>query len=276
MYKHLINFVLLTIAIFFAPSISLSAAETGGNSAIPEFFNFYKFIASSVGLGYNAHSFLSGLLALAVLAIIGHKYKNYVDKALQSNNIEPSGKFSINTLTENILIMFDDVCGELFSQKYQSYISLMVSLFLFILIVNLSGLVPFLPPASVDFSANLGIALAVFIIYNYAGIKHSGLTGYLKHFAGPKVNIPVLGFVIMVLIFAIEIVSHMFRPASLSLRLMGNVFGDHMLVAVFTGMVYWLIPSILMFFGVLVSIIQAFVFSLLSGIYVSMAVSDDH
>ena len=268
--------VVFFLIIIFSDAYVYAAGSSQQSSAIPEFFNFYQFIAKSIGLGYNSHAFLSGLFAILILTILGYLYKTHVQKLIKTKDYVPSDKFSINTLTENIAIMFDKLGTDLFPAKYHHYMSLMLTLFFFIVIINLSGLVPFLPPASVDFSANLGVALSVFVLYNYAGIKHQGLVSYLRHFAGPKVNIPVLGIVIMVLIFAIELISHSFRPASLSLRLMGNIFGDHMLVSVFTGMVYWIIPSILMFFGVLVSIIQAFVFALLSGIYVSMAVSDDH
>ena len=120
------------------------------------------------------------------------------------------------------------------------------------------------------------MGLIVFVWYNYAGVKEHGLGPYIKHFSGPTIKIPVLGLLLPILIFAIEISSHRFRPVSLSLRLMGNIFGDHMLLSVFTGMVYLLVPSLLMFFGLLVSMVQSFVFTLLSAIYISMAVSHDH
>ena len=92
-----------------------------------------------------------------------------------------------------------------------------------------------------------------------AGVKEHGLGPYIKHFSGPSIKIPVLGLLLPMLIFLIEMISHGFRPVSLSLRLMGNIFGDHMLVAVFTGIVGLFVPSILMFFGVLVSMVQSFV-----------------
>ena len=239
------------------------------------FLNLYKELAGFIGLDSGFVPLLSGVLTLLVLAVIGYRYKRYVSRSLESE-WEPSGKFSLETVTEAVAKMMDDLGQDLFHKKNSPYTHLMAALFFFILITNLSGLIPFLPPASGEFSANLGVALVVFCVYNLAGIKVQGGLTYLKHFAGPKVKIPLLGILLPILIFSVEMISHGFRPVSLALRLTGNIFGDHMLVSVFTGMVYWLIPSVLLFFGVLVSLVQAFVFSLLSGIYVAMAVSSDH
>ena len=259
----------------------LAYAAGGGdkeNGPIPQFLNVYHIVVDSLGIDARAIPFLSGLVALIVLSLIGLRYKLYVERALTTNQLEPPLKFRLETVTEAIAKLMADLGGDLFGHQSQAHqhSALMAALFFFILITNLSGLCPFLPPASGDFSANLGIALVVFVLYHFAGVKAQGGLAYIKHFAGPKINIPLVGLLLPVLIFAVEMISHGFRPISLSLRLMGNIFGDHMLVGVFTGMVYWVVPSMLLFFGVLVSIVQAFVFSLLSGIYVALAVSSDH
>ena len=80
------------------------------------------------------------------------------------------------------------------------------------------------------------------------------------------------------LFFAIEMVSHASRPLSLSVRLMGNIFADHTLVGVFTSLsvTQFLFPSVLMFFGLMVAVVQSFVFTLLTGIYIQLAISHDH
>jgi F-type H+-transporting ATPase subunit a len=108
----------------------------------------------------------------------------------------------------------------------------------------------------------------VFVTYNYAGIKEHG-THYIKQFLGPVVFL-------MPLMFLIETVAHLARPVSLSLRLLGNIFGDHLVLSVFTGLTYVILPSFLLFFGLLVASIQSFVFTLLSSIYISLAISHDH
>ena len=255
---------------------TLPRAVYGAEGPVPSFWNVYQEVLDLVGGSSYALPFLSGLLSLVVLMVIGWRYWRYVDGLLKSGQVAPRERFSLETITEAITQLIYNLGRDLFGKSHLPTISLIAALFFFILITNLSGLIPFLPPASGDFSANLGLALTVFVVYHIAGIRAQGWGAYIKHFAGPKVPIPVLGVLLPLLIFVVEIISHSFRPVSLSLRLMGNIFGDHMLVAVFTGMVYWVVPSILLFFGVLVSLVQAFVFSLLSGIYLSMAVSHDH
>ena len=268
-----ITFALMWPALILLTLSPDAMAAGGDDSPIPKFLNAYKILAYLVGLDGRAVPFLSGLFSLVVLGVIGYRFKRYVARSLETQ-VEPSGKFSLETITETIAKLIADLGKDLFHRDASPHTSLIAALFFFILITNLSGLCPFLPPASGDFSANLGVALVVFCLYNLAGIRAQGGLHYLAHFAGPKVNIPVLGLLLPILIFAVELISHGFRPVSLSLRLMGNIFGDHMLVGVFTGIVYWILPSILLFFGVLVSLVQAFVFSLLSGIYVALAVSD--
>src|SRR5690606_6463329 len=138
----------------------------------------------------------------------------------------------------------------------------------FIFFSNLSGLVPGFPPASESINTNLAMALVVFIIYQVAGLREHG-PGYIKQFLGPIVWLSWL-------ILPIELISHLARPVSLSLRLYGHIFGEHLVLSVFTGLTCLLVPAALLFFGVLVAFLQSFVFTLLSSIYISMAVSHDH
>lgn len=268
--------LLVVPGMLMLPSVALGADGDQAGGPVPSFWNAYQYVLDFFGWSSRALPFASGVLSLAVLAILGWRYQRYVKRCLKKDLIEPTGQFSLETIIEAIAEMMYNLGRDLFGENQKACVALITALFLFILIKNLSGLIPFLPPASGDFSANLGMGIAVFFVYNIAGIRAMGWGPYIKHFAGPKVPIPVLGVLLPLFIFVVEIISHGFRPVSLSLRLMGNIFGDHMLVAVFTGMVYWVVPSILLFFGVLVSLVQAFVFSLLSGIYLSMAVSHDH
>ena len=114
------------------------------------------------------------------------------------------------------------------------------------------------------------MGLLVFFVYNWAGFKEHG-AGYIKRlpWARWRLSAP--------LFFCIELVSHASRPLSLGLRLMGNIFGDHTLLGVFTKLTYVFIPAFLMFLWTsCVAVVQSFVFTLLSGIYISMAISHDH
>ena len=104
-----------------------------------------------------------------------------------------------------------------------------------------------------------------FLAFNYYGFKVQGI-GYLKHFAGPILWLAPL-------MFALELVGTLVRPVSLGLRLFGNLFGDHLVLEIFTGLTKVGVPVVFYMLGTLVSVIQAFVFTLLSMIYIALAVA---
>jgi len=148
------------------------------------------------------------------------------------------------------------------------YFPVIGSLFIFILTCNLVGLIPgFLPPTD-NFNTTLALGFFVFIYYNYAGIRAHG-AAYLKHFLGPVIWLSPL-------LLVIEIASHIFRPLSLALRLRGNIMGDHIVLGVFSGLVPILLPVIFYGLGVFVAFIQAFVFCLMTMVYISLSTSHDH
>jgi len=148
------------------------------------------------------------------------------------------------------------------------YFPLLATLFLFIFFSNAIALIPGFQPPTANLSTNLAMATVVFVVYNGMGIKEQGFVSYLKHFAGPIIWLAPLMFVI-------EIVSHVARPFSLSVRLFGNMFGDHMVMESFLHLTYLIIPVIFIGLGLFVSLVQAFVFSLLSTVYISMAVTHE-
>ena len=150
------------------------------------------------------------------------------------------------------------------------HLPLVGTIFLYILGSNLLGLVPgFLPPSS-SMSNNLAMALVVFLVFNYEGIKEHGLIGYAKTLAGP---IPLLAPAI----FAVETFSLLIRPLTLSVRLYINMFADHLLLGVFSDLTLGLVvPAALIGLGTFVAFVQAFVFMLLTVVYIALATSHDH
>ena len=124
--------------------------------------------------------------------------------------------------------------------------------------------------APVDWWGNITFALGVtsFLMYNYYGLKLGGME-YIKHFVGP---IWWLG----VLMVPLELIDNFVRPVSLSLRLFGNLNGDHLVLGIFTDMTYVLVPVAFYILGLLVCLIQAFVFTLLSVVYLSLALPHEH
>jgi F-type H+-transporting ATPase subunit a len=108
----------------------------------------------------------------------------------------------------------------------------------------------------------------VFLYYNLVGFKENGF-GYLKHFMGPVWYLaPLIG--------AIEVASHVFRPISLGLRLRGNIMGDHVVLGIFNHLVPYLVPAVFYGVGLFVAFVQAFVFCLMTMVYISLSASHDH
>jgi len=166
------------------------------------------------------------------------------------------------------------------------YISFFATFFFFILTANLMGLLPGFAPATGNLNTTLGLALVSFIGYNVIGVREQGVP-YFKHFIGPMTSLPggsiiaKLAFLPVLVIsvaffFILELFSHGFRPVSLSLRLFGNMMGDHQVIEAFIGLTKVVIPVAFYALGMLVAVIQAFVFTLLSMIYVALAVSHGH
>ncbi len=148
------------------------------------------------------------------------------------------------------------------------YFPLIGTLFVFIFSCNLFGLIPgFLPPTD-NLNTTIALSSFVFLYYNYRGLRANGL-GYLKHFMGPV-------WWLAPLMFAIEVISHLIRPISLAFRLRWNITGDHIVMGVFSDLVPLLVPVIFLGMGLFVSLIQAFVFCMMTMVYISLATAHDH
>jgi F-type H+-transporting ATPase subunit a len=160
--------------------------------------------------------------------------------------------------------MGDQIIGHGF-QKYQAFVT---CIFLFVLINNLVGLIPGVPAPTTSPAVTLGLALPTFLYYNYQGFRAQGFIGYLKHFCGPI-------WWMAWLLLPIELVSHFARIMSLTIRLYANMFASDMLTLGFFSLIPIGIPSIFLGLHVFVSCIQAFIFMLLSMIYLSLAVSHE-
>lgn len=149
------------------------------------------------------------------------------------------------------------------------------TLFIYTLFMNLFGLVPLMKSPSSNLNVTLGLAICVFLLVQYLNIKNMGIKGFLYHLAGsPK---DTIGWLIAPLMFPIELLTQISRPITLSLRLFGNILGEKILLAFFTLVsINWLFMPVqtpILFLGLLTSIMQAMVFTLLSTIYILLAVS---
>jgi F-type H+-transporting ATPase subunit a len=156
--------------------------------------------------------------------------------------------------------------------KGPKYLPLVGTLFIFILFSNYLGLIPgFMAPTS-SLNVTLGCALTIWVYYHFQGFKEQGIVNYLKHFALP----PGAPIWMAPLILPIEIISHLARVMSLSLRLFGNIFGEELVIAILGGLIPFLIPLPMMFLGLITGGLQAYIFALLSIIYLQGAVAVEH
>lgn len=191
---------------------------------------------------------------------------------------------------EQFLSLLDDVIGH----EGRRYLPIIATLGLFILTSNLMGLIPGMIAPTANMFTTLACAIIVFLYYHYLGVRKQGLVGYLKHFCGP---VPALAW----LMFPIEVVSHLARVLSLSLRLFGNMFAGHILLGIIflltalDGLFGWALsgqigglligaPAGLLMIAftvgfllplkILVAFLQAFIFCMLSMLYIAGATED--
>ncbi len=151
-------------------------------------------------------------------------------------------------------------------ERFQAFVT---CIFLFVVLNNFMGLIPGIITPTSQPVVPLGIAVLTFIYYNFHGVRAQGPIGYLKHFAGPL-------WWLAPLLFPIEIISHLARVMSLTIRLYANMLASDLLTLVFFSLVPLALPSAFLGLHFLVSIIQAYVFMLLTMIYLTQATAHEH
>jgi F-type H+-transporting ATPase subunit a len=149
------------------------------------------------------------------------------------------------------------------------YVAYFGTIFIFILFSNLIGVIPGMESPTMVPSVPAGCAMATFFYYNIVGVQAVGIVKYLGHFAGPM---PLLA----PLMIPIELVSHLARPLSLTIRLFANMYAGEQVTMVFLKLTFFLIPAVFMGLHIFVSFLQAYIFMLLTMMYVAGAVSREH
>ncbi len=165
----------------------------------------------------------------------------------------------------------DFVCGIL-GHKGRKYTPFIGTLFIYIIFMNLFGLIPFMKSPTSSWSTTLALAICVFIYVQYSAIRELGFLGYLDHMMGRPRGFLAFSVFVPLMMFFLHIISELVRPISLSLRLRSNIWGDDMLLAVLSGLGLAGIPLLVFssLLAILASIVQAVVFSLLSTIYFAL------
>lgn len=196
------------------------------------------------------------IIILTILAYVSSKRISLIPKKLQH---------VWELFAQVILQLLRSVLGP----KGDKYFSLIASMALFILIGNLMGLFPFSSSPTANLNTTVACALIIFFYYHFQGIKELGLKKYLKHFMGPSlIAAPFL--------IPIETISHCSRVLSLSVRLFGNIMGEDIVIIIIFSLAPLLAPVPMMAFAIFTSILQAFIFIMLSIMYLAGAVSQEH
>jgi F-type H+-transporting ATPase subunit a len=176
----------------------------------------------------------------------------------------------METIADAILNLCEENIGHHWARHLFPLIS---TIALFIVVCNFMGLIPgFFCPTS-NINTNAAMAIPVFLATHIYGIRVHGF-GYINHFLGPIRSI--LALPLMLLMFVIEFIGHLARPLTLSVRLFGNMIAKHYIIAVLAILSPAILPVAILVLGVLVSVIQAFVFTLLSALYLAGAVEEAH
>ncbi len=209
---------------------------------------------------YTFFGLLSGLIVIAIFLAAG--------RGASTRN---PGRFQcfMEWLVDWMRSLFSGAIGE----GGQQYLPIVLTLFFYVLVSNLLGLIPAFRSPTASTSTTIALGLFVFVLVQYVGIKHNGLGGYLKHFIGP---VPVLAILFVI----IELVGELAKPFSLGMRLFGNVYGEdiindlltkaggHALFIPFQWPVYLL--------QIFTDGIQAYIFAVLTASYISTFTSGHH
>lgn len=198
------------------------------------------------------------LMIIAVVGILLLRGRRSVDRPSK-------GQQFLEVIVEQIRGLLDQVIGP-YGRRYVPVIG---GFAIFILIGNLMGLIPGLGAPTENINVTGALGLTSFLYYIGTGFRQQGI-GYLKHFTGGLTGalLPTIG----ILIFFVEIISNSVRPVTLSLRLFVNMYADHQIAGAFLGMVPYLVPIFTIVLGVFVSLVQTFIFIMLSMVYLSETV----
>lgn len=280
--------VALAAAGGFAPGVARAAAEVPGAHAIHGegtcFEDHWSVFDAVPALRHNlcgafgtsylegtpvargVHVFMGLVVVLVALlfALAARKTLAKKDEA-----VVPQTRLTFFTffeiLIETVYNMMARMMGD---RNARQFLPLIAALAVFILFSNFAGMIPGLLPPTDNLNTTFALGTVVFFATHYAGVKAHG-PAYFKHFLGPIIKWYALP--LMIIMVFIEIISHVVRPASLAVRLMGNIFGDHKVLGIFLGFHIVLVPLPIQLLGVLVAVVQTLVFCLLSIVYISMA-----
>ncbi len=211
------------------------------------------------------------LFGMSVLVIVGLS----MFAIMSTRKLEMIPRTRLQTSVELLVSSLNNLAVDTIGPGGEKYTPFIGTVFVYIVTANVLGLIPGLYSPTSNLSIIAPVALTVFVMYNYYGIRKVGVVRYLKHLAGEPIWLAPL-------MFPIHMISELARPFSLSIRLFGNIFGEDTILLVLAGMTYVLIPYVvaiptqfpIMPLALLTAFIQALVFTILTTVYISLAVSE--
>jgi len=221
-------------------------------------FTFFGIISHDHSFIFMTHMLLSAAIVLIIAKV-----------ATASMRLVPTGTQNVmEAYLGGVVAMGADVMGK---EEARKYLPLVATIGLFVGVANLIGVIPGFEAPTSSLNMTLALALVVFFYYNFEGIRRNGVIKYFAHFLGPV-------WWLAWLMFPIELVSHVSRIISLSFRLFGNVKGDDMFLMVLLMLTPWIFPMVPFALLTFMALLQAFIFMMLTYVYLGGAVliSDDH
>ncbi len=205
-------------------------------------------------------------LALVLLLLIGIGLISASTLRNTKRALIPDDKLTVRTFVEVFVSVTYSMMSDIMGKKAAKFFLPLIGTCAFVILLsNLLGLIPGFTPPTDSLNTTVAMSVVIFLSTHIFGLKENGFA-YLKHFMGPVLFLAPL-FVV------IELISHMARPLSLSIRLMANMFADHQVLSQVSGLVAWVVPVAPMVLGTLVCVVQTLVFCILSTVYISMAVA---
>lgn len=223
--------------------------------------------------------FQAAVLAAALLIGAGALLRRQI--AAAGGGVVPDEGVTLRNVMEVLVDSLASLARDTMGEDWRSYFPVVGTIFVFILVSNLMGLVPGLGGATSDVNTTTAWAIVSFVVYNTIGVRKHGFW-YINQFLGPGfLEVTIFGKhvhlrLLAPLFFPLEVILHLARILTLSVRLLANMFADHTVVAVWLGLVPVAVPAIFMALGLLVACLQAFVFSLLTMIYIGLALEEAH
>lgn len=237
--------------------------------------SIYSFLEHGAGIPWTVQA---SVLAIVLLGLTASAVRKSV--AASHGGVVPDEGVTVRNVVELVVEALAKMAHDTIGPEWKRWFPVVGAIFFFILVSNLLGLIPAVGGATSDVNTALAWAIISFCVFTYAGIEKHGWR-YVEQFMGPAFDVKIGGKHRHVRLMApfmmiIEIPLNLARVATLTIRLVANMFADHTVVAVWLGLMPIALPAVFLGLGMVVCFIQAFVFSLLTMIYIGLALQEAH